>query len=395
MANALPIVIVGGGCAGLSLARNLARSRRRPPQTVVLEPRVNYVRDRTWCFWAEDAGDDEPLIAQRWRAWRFSSQGKSVVHRPGGRWAYHCLPSDRFYADAQAAIDDSPDVDLLRGVRVLSVNEERGVLRIETDRGLLRAKQLVDTRPPTAAEVASAILLQTFVAVEVQLSTALSEPHLIGLMDDMAVDDLGLRFNYVLPLTRRRLFVEATRFSAFPVPEERLGVDLEHALQAVIGDSTHQVVYSERGMIPMGLPRRRQSFHRNWVTAGAPNGAVRASTGYAYRRIQAWARTCSDRITQRGEVVGQPPDPPLLRWMDNLFLNVLRNQPHLAPDFFMRLAHNVTPLALTRFLSDSPRLDDARQVISALPPRPFMRQLLDDLLSKTRTPANVERREST
>ena len=47
------IVIIGGGLAGLSLATRLAASRFQHLRVVVLEPRTQYVRDRTWCYWAD------------------------------------------------------------------------------------------------------------------------------------------------------------------------------------------------------------------------------------------------------------------------------------------------------------------------------------------------------
>jgi lycopene beta-cyclase len=45
------LIILGGGCAGLSLARRLSELGEDCPQTVILESRSSYTDDRTWCFW--------------------------------------------------------------------------------------------------------------------------------------------------------------------------------------------------------------------------------------------------------------------------------------------------------------------------------------------------------
>ena len=42
------LIILGGGCAGLSLAARLVQQRPNIALTVV-EPRAHYEEDRTWC----------------------------------------------------------------------------------------------------------------------------------------------------------------------------------------------------------------------------------------------------------------------------------------------------------------------------------------------------------
>ena len=73
--TSVDLAILGGGCAGLSLARDIARLA---PQTsggrrvVVLEPRLRYENDRTWCGWFLADETQDPLVSRRWPAWRFS-----------------------------------------------------------------------------------------------------------------------------------------------------------------------------------------------------------------------------------------------------------------------------------------------------------------------------------
>ena len=45
-------VIIGGGCAGLSLAYELNTHNKLQNRTLaIIEPRKNYSRDKTWSFW--------------------------------------------------------------------------------------------------------------------------------------------------------------------------------------------------------------------------------------------------------------------------------------------------------------------------------------------------------
>ena len=45
-------VIIGGGCAGLSLAYELEIHEKLKDKTLaIIEPRDEYIRDKTWSFW--------------------------------------------------------------------------------------------------------------------------------------------------------------------------------------------------------------------------------------------------------------------------------------------------------------------------------------------------------
>ena len=45
-------IIIGGGCAGLSLAYELDTHQKLNNKTLaIVEPRQEYKRDKTWSFW--------------------------------------------------------------------------------------------------------------------------------------------------------------------------------------------------------------------------------------------------------------------------------------------------------------------------------------------------------
>ena len=45
-------IIIGGGCAGLSLAYELEIKGKLNDKTLaIIEPRKEYKRDKTWSFW--------------------------------------------------------------------------------------------------------------------------------------------------------------------------------------------------------------------------------------------------------------------------------------------------------------------------------------------------------
>ena len=106
---------------------------------------------------------------------------------------------------------------------------------------------------------------------------------------------------------------------------------------------------------------------------GTPAGAIRPSSGYAFSRIQ----RASTRMAQAWRDDGRPAaqsahHSPLLAWMDRVFLSAMTRRPERVPEYFTRLFNRVPPDALVRFLESEPRPADILQVMSVLPPAPFL-----------------------
>lgn len=383
----IDVAILGGGCAGLSLARELARAEaggRAVPSVLVIEPREAYTADRTWCFWSHRDDPPDPRVRYRWSGWRFSTPERSVVQRSDA-WRYGAVPAQTFYDEALAAIETSEAIELRRGTVVLRVAPTPEGVQVATSDGEWLAGRVVDTRPPSRSSRAATKMVQAFAGAEVEGDAVTGEPDVVGLMDHMVTDDHGFRFDYDLPLTPTRRLVEATRFSAGPVTTQQLDADLNAALSRAIPGGRFRIVRRERGFIPMGLPLPAPSGDARWVYAGTRGGAVRAATGYAFHRMQAWARDCARSVVDRGRVLAHPSPPWSVSSMDRLFLDVLRGHPGLAPGLFMALGERVPPDALVRFLMDRARPSDLLRVVGALPPGPFLQRIGRGLAPRRRS----------
>ena len=164
-----------------------------------------------------------------------------------------------------------PLPDHVSGVTV--VDDE---VEISTDAGPLRARHVVDTRPPPASQRDGATLFQCFAGRELLLDAPGVDERRVELMTDMRADALGFVFSYVLPLTPTRVLVEATRFATRPLGADVLAADLD-ALVAARGWARATVLRTERAVLPMGLPRApADAAPRGVVLAGTAGGALRA-----------------------------------------------------------------------------------------------------------------------
>ena len=394
------LVIIGGGCSGLSLAAALCRLAVQPedvPRTLIVEPRSRYTSDRSWCFWAEANQDNQArpeshvsqaidiaggLITRSWRAWEFSAESVSHRHTSGGGWNYHYVPSIRFYEKVEEQLAENPNITLLKDARVSEAKPNENCIALRLESGLsgataesrkVTAGQIVDTRIPENVDVASAVLKQVLFGLEVRLQSPHRFDDVARVMDDMRVDNEGFMFDYVLPLDRHSLLVEFTRFATELLPPESLRLDALESVRRVCGDSGFQIVREESGVIPMGLSDGVGPTDPRWIHTGLGAGAARPSTGYAFTRIQRWAEICAAGILKDGKGQGFPPDRPLLTWMDKVFLRTIASNPALAPQLFMSLAGKVHPDRLLRFLTDRPGNRDLLAVMLALPKLPLIR----------------------
>ncbi|QNE47415.1 hypothetical protein F1C58_11225 [Glaciihabitans sp. INWT7] len=368
------LVILGAGCAGLTLAARLARSQS-PLRVQLVEPRSGYDDDRSWCFWRPESHDLSDLVSHSWDGWRFSgTTGPALHHRVAGL-RYQYIRASDFYQRALQQIDRAPGILTHAGVRAAELvplyDGPDTVVRVETDHGSILARHVIDTRPRPMP----AMLYQSFSGVEIESEHPLPfDGDEVGLMDSMATDEGGMHFRYTLPLGRTRALVEWTRFSSSPVPTVTLRAELDAELSR-LGLAGAHVIRREGGVLPMGILGGLPESPRGVVFAGNSGGALRAASGYGFLRIQRWARACAEALERGGPPIGHPSEPILRRSMDRIFLQAVRADLERTPDYFLALARGVPAAGLVRFLSDAARLTDYAALIASLPTLPFLRQL--------------------
>ena len=367
MQTDVDLVILGGGCAGLSLGTRLAEFGATSPTAIILEARTHYTNDRTWCFW--EAGDSrlQPSIKHRWQNLTLRAQGRELSVDCGTN-PYCLLPAEEFYRAAVAAISRSERVHLAMNEKILTPPRKSGnSWMVDTVNGSYNAKMVVDTRPTQQAKRGGAILWQSFYGREIECDADTFDPSRADLMDFAPGKDADIRFTYCLPMSSTRALIETTVFGVEPQSRFALSQELDTAIERYVAHTDHTVLRSEEGILPMGITPVKADPDKTYVRVGLTSGGARPSTGYAFQRIQRWADKCAQSLQAGRLPLGHAPDPFLLRAMDHLFLSVLRAHPAEAPLMFLSLFEKVHPSRLIRFLGDGGSLLDYAIVASSLP----------------------------
>ena len=380
-------MIVGAGAAGLSIAAHMSlQGRTRSLRVLLLEPRLAYFRDRTWCFWNVIGHPFEECVSHRWPTWRVSSSGRSIDRSWPGL-SYQHLPADAFYGRALALLEADPNVELRLGVTVdrLEQGPQRTPLVTAiTGTGPVTARLALDTRPRKARvaiadDPGSGVgrLLQHFHGQTVRVESPLFQPGIATIMDFFEART-GVHFIYLLPYDERTALVEDTWFSKQPLPVEEYQAEISGYLAARFGVTRYETLHSETGAIPMDPEPAPAPDGPRIIDAGIRGGAARPSTGYAFLAIQRHADAVAKRLAGwTGDPSGEPPRlreyySPRSRFLDRVFVSHLARNPERGPELFFRMFERVRPDALVRFLFDGGRLADDLRVMAALPAAPLI-----------------------
>lgn len=384
MTTDVDLLILGGGCAGLSLAWRLSELGDNCPTVLILDKRTHYSNDRTWCFWDNHDARIDNLIEHQWR-WLGLTSPMKKVQFDCGRSAYQMLAASSFYSRALQAVRSCPAISLSLGQAVVSepIHGPSG-WTMPSDAGPITARMVVDTRPQAVPAAGGAALWQSFYGQEVSCEAEVFAPDAAELMDfgagvDVKCDvnaDGQIPFTYVLPISKHRALIEATVFGPSPLERAALSAQLDAAVNRYTAGNAFSTLRSESGVLPMGLVRKPPSLGAGYVAVGVMAGGARPSSGFAFQRIQQWADQCCAAIAAGGVPTSHRRDPPLVRMMDQLFLQVLRAQPQAAPALFLSLFERADSACVIRFLSGKSTVWDCLQVMKALPAKHFIEQLL-------------------
>jgi len=384
--NQNPLVIVGGGCAGLSLAVHLCNAGVNRP-IVIVEPRRldDYVNDKTWCGFTTRPHKFDHLARRRWANWWFFTEVSHASHQ-AKTCQYQQIASGDFYDDCLTRLARDSRVELLFGH---SVGEINGPIVETIDRaGMTRslvAGHIFDSRPPTLNDVVGGpddtLLWQQFVGLEVETDHDAFDPSSATMMDFRTPQRGEIHFVYVLPTTRRTALVEATGFLKRPGNYDTLHDDAARYLRDVLGIGEWRLSRREQGAIAMttaSIPARFAPAHSNpYVTPiGIGAGAAKPSTGYAFAAIQEHSERLARAVAQGRSLRSLVPGRAVSRKLDQIFLAYLARHPSRAPELFLRIAAGTNADRFARFMMNHGSLLDDLAVIASMPKTPFITQAL-------------------
>ena len=107
-------IIIGGGCAGLSLAYELDINKKLEKKTLaIIEIREKYKRDKTWSFWKVFNHNFEDCVIKSWNNFTINSRYGSHEMK-NKKYPYQTIDSGLFYKKVINRLKKNQNIQFLK-----------------------------------------------------------------------------------------------------------------------------------------------------------------------------------------------------------------------------------------------------------------------------------------
>lgn len=381
-------LFVGSGASATLLLMSMEKKGLlHNKKIIVIDPDYKIKNDKTYCFWTDSIEKKQllcsQLISNEWRSFR--KQDGTIEQLLSLR--YCLVNSFDLYTEMKRLITQYNIERLHDSVNELT--ESTNGVQVITSSQTHHATIVFDSRPPhfMAPSSNEAHLHQSFLGYFITCENKNRDYQAVDLMD-FNVDQAGeTQFFYVLPFDENKLLVELTRFGKKVIDEENASLLLDAYITKRFGNYT--ITATERGNIPMSTAAITTQRQTSVVLIGARSGAIKPSTGYAFKNMMRQAEDISAALVAEKKP-SNTKKSSRFQLYDRLLLQLLVNKPHLGKKIFSQLfaANNFT--AVFNFLDEKTTFSAEIKIFKSLPIIPFLGAFLKDaLVSKKKILASL------
>jgi lycopene beta-cyclase len=367
MSESYDYIILGAGCAGLSLLmRILDEPALQSKKILLVDREVKVHNDRTWCFWEMGTGYFDAIVHFKWQQLYVKHYDGEKLLDMGG-YAYKMIRGLDFYRYCFERIKQAANVKLLYG-EVALIDASAGGLTVN---GIsYTAGQIFSSvmLTPPVLKPNQFYLLQHFRGWWVETDYDAFDAATADLMNFRTSQQHGCTFIYVLPVTKRRALVEYTLFTEDKLADEEYDAGLESFINDELKLHSYHIAEKENGIIPMtNFVFPEQDGKVTFI--GTAGGQTKASTGYTFQFIQ---RHSAQLVTALAQMQKVPPQPLRFRFYDSVLLRVLAERKLGGADIFYRMFLRNKAWRVLRFLDNQSTLTDELLIMHSTRKHVFM-----------------------
>ena len=109
-------VIIGGGCAGLSLAYELEIHEKLKDKTLaIIEPRTEYKKDKTWSFWKVVTHNFDDCVKKNWENFSINISDKTN-YLTCKDYPYQSIDSGLFYEKTNNRLKENKNIYFFKNI---------------------------------------------------------------------------------------------------------------------------------------------------------------------------------------------------------------------------------------------------------------------------------------
>lgn len=349
---------------------------------VIIDPDDKTKNDKTYCFWAKEDDiitiDCNHLISYRWNKIIVNKNIQESIYP----LEYLHITGHEVYKELKRIIQQ---YNILRvNDTVKSIQETEDGLHVFTNENEFYSNLVFDSRPPSYQIKSSNQyqLSQSFIGYVVETESEIPMYDSVRLMD-FEVDQLNhTQFMYVLPFESNKALIEITRFGSEKITQIEAEQILDHYIQNNFGK--YKIIDIEKGCIPMSNAEILNEEIEDVIPIGARAGAIKASTGYAFKKMHEHAEQITKSLHQK-EINININHKIKFKFYDRLLLQILKHQADKGKVIFKTLFEKNKAVEVLHFIEEKTSLKDDIKILLSLPIKPFIKALFFDTLNKLKT----------
>ena len=348
-------IIIGGGCAGLSLAYELEIYNKLKNKTLaIIEPREEYKRDKTWSFWKVFSHHFDDCIKKSWNNFTINTPDKTK-HVNCQSTPYQTIDSGMFYEKILSKLKLNKNIHFFKNIDELN-----------------KSNSIVFNSVPNF-ENKQSDLWQHFCGIEIETDKDFFDDEIFNLMDFACDQRNRVHFFYTLPFTKRNALVETTWISELNNENlEDYEQQIDNYLAYDLNIRNCKINFREKGAIP--LFRKKKKGNSEEIFIGSTGGMTRLSTGYTFLNIQEQSRYIRENIENIKKVKPYKIQKKY-DFLDEILLRVLKNNPLEMGNIFLKV-FDTNPNTAINFLSNKSDLSEDLKIILKMPKWKFLKELI-------------------
>jgi lycopene beta-cyclase len=349
-------VIIGGGCAGLSLAYELEINNTLDSKTLaIIETRAEYKRDKTWSFWKVIDHNFDDCVIKSWNTFSINSPSGSHEIRTES-FPYQSIDSGHYYKKINTSLSKNENIQFFRNISEIDTNNSF----------------IFNSVPESTLDKSK--LWQHFQGVEIEVEKDIFDDEIINLMDFNCDQRSSVHFFYTLPFTKNKALIETTWLSRFDNESLKdYDYQIEKYVKETLGIQKYKINFKEKGAIPLFYSNSTKVFNK--INIGSAGYMTRLSTGYTFLNIQEHSKYIRENIENivfaKKYSIGKKYE-----LIDNIFLKVLKKYPERMPDIFLKMFKSKAS-TIIKFLSNKSNTYEDLLIILKMPKWIFIKALFE------------------
>ena len=230
-------IVIGGGCAGLSLAYELEINEKLKDKTLaIIEPRTEYKKDKTWSFWKVANHNFEDCVKKSWKNFTINIP-KKTNHLECVCYPYQSVDSGLFYEKINNKLKENKNISFF--IDISEINFKNSFV--------------FNSVPSIKKDHLN--LWQHFCGVEIETQNNFFDDGIFNLMDFDCDQRESVHFFYTLPYSKTKALVETTWLSKMNDNSQNdYDGQIKDYIENHLNLKNYKITYKEEGAIPLFYP---------------------------------------------------------------------------------------------------------------------------------------------